>query len=223
MNPARERFLPLTGALAGAGGAIAYVGASLWMPHAVAVLAAIAVAAILTRARGERALAAMCDAGGRAGSDAGAGPRGAGPGGAGITGIALLVVARLELLSTIDPAWIAAALVGAAAVSRGLAAIAVIGMPAQQPRSRVLDFAVPLALGVLPVVALQAWGGEIWPVYKACALALLAAALARRVARRRLAHERPAALLAIAQLAEIAFLAGLLAGLPASPDPEGES
>lgn len=218
MTAARERLLPLTGALAGAGGAIAYVGASPWMPHAIAVLAAIAVAAILTRARGERAVAALCEAGGRGGPD----PR-AGPGGAAITGVALLVVARLELLSTIDPAWIATALVGAAAVSRGLAAIAVIGMPAQPPRSRVLDFAVALALGLLPVVALAGWGGDTSPVYKACALALVAAAVARRVARRRLANERATALLAIAQLAEIAFLAGLLAGLPASPDPEGET
>ena len=243
MSPLRERLLPLTAALTGAASAIAYVAASAWMPHAVAVLAAMATGALLTGARGERAFAAMCDATGWRARDATSvdapqvapqvasqvAPRHAQAdahtrlGAAGATGIALLVVARLELLSTIDPGWIAAALVGTAAVSRGLAAATVVGMASSHPRLRILDLIVPLTLGGLPLVAIALWSGELATIYKACAVALLATAFARRFARRRLAHARTTALAAIAQVVEIAFLVGLLATLPVPIGPDSET
>lgn len=241
MNPLRERLLPLTAALTGTASAIAYVVASAWVPHAVAVLAAMATGALITGARGERAFAAMCDATGArntAGVDASlaapqvvpqAAPRHAQAdartrlGAAGATGIALLVVARLEVLSSIDPGWIAAALVGTAAASRGLAAAAVVGMASPDPRSRILDLIVPLTLGGLPLVAIALWSGELATIYKACAVALVATAFARRFARRRLAGARTTALAAIAQVVEVAFLVGLLATLPVPIGPDGET
>ncbi len=209
MSPLRERALPLTAALTGTASALTYIAASAWLPHAVAVLAAMAIGALLTRARGERDFATLCDA--------------AGARAAGTTGIALLVVTRLEVLSSIDPGWIAVALVGAAAVSRGLAAAAVLGMPSAHSRSRILDLIVPLTLGGLPLVAIALWSGEQATIYKACAVALVATVFARRFARRRLANARSTALGAIAQVVEIAFLVGLLAALPVPVAPDSET
>ncbi len=218
MSPLRERVLALTGAFSGAAAAIAYIAASAWVPHAVAVLLALATMTLLARAWGERGFARLCDAAGNAeGNAEGNAARAVGV--AGATGVAFVLVARLELLSSIDPGWIAATLVCAAAMSRAFAAVAVIGMQTQHRRSRLLDSIVPLALGLLPAVALVAWSGELATVVKAATAALLAAAIARRFARRRLSQERGAALAAIQQVAEIGFLAGLLAGLPVPLDP----
>jgi len=109
---ARARgWLPFVGLTVALPASVAYALCGLALPHAVAVLMAMLVALLLSGAVHERGLALWVDQAevsrsGHAGAPA-------------VIAVAMLLLARLEILSTIDPLWIGVTLVCAAAFSRG--------------------------------------------------------------------------------------------------------
>ena len=119
------RYFPLVGALVGMLAALVYATAGGFLPHGVSVLVAMGAGLLLTGARHEAQLARFCDAAGRSGREA-AGPGGPGLGIHGAVGVAMVLLGRFETLASLDPEWIASALVAAHALSRGCA-VAVMG------------------------------------------------------------------------------------------------
>ncbi len=95
------------------------------------------------------------------------------------------MLARLEMLSSIDPSWIAVVIVCAAAWSRGCAVLVATSLaPAQPPGVGVVLGALLLACA--PGVAAALWTQDFVVWGTAAALALLAAAVLRRQTRKRL-------------------------------------
>jgi adenosylcobinamide-GDP ribazoletransferase len=202
LQPARAlRYLPLAGVAVAVPAAIVYVCFALWLPHAVAVLGAMLAALLLGGAVHERGLCAWLDAlearsaslgataSACAGSGAGAGATS--PGLPAVIAIALTLLARLEMLSSIDPSWIALVLVCAAVWSRGCAVLVASALGTMKPTAR--DTVIALALGAAPLVAAAAWTQDPTIFVTAAALALVCAALVRRQTRRRLGASGAAA------------------------------
>jgi adenosylcobinamide-GDP ribazoletransferase len=205
------RYLPLAGLAVVLPAALVYAVAGLWLPHAVALLAALGAMLLLTGAVHERGFAAWCeDLAARARTDGGLTAAGA-------AGLVVLLLAKFETLSSIDPSWIAVSLVCAAAFSRGCAVFAVgtefVEPASQAPRPGGTDLAVAMACAAVPVVAAALWTASVEVFGTAAGMALVATALVRRTLGRRGLARDERALGAIQQLAELAFHVGILATL----------
>lgn len=205
------RYLPLAGLAVALPAALAYAVAGLWLPHAVALLAALGAMLLLTGAVHERGFAGWCeDLAARTRTDGGLTAAGA-------AGLVVLLLAKFETLSSIDPSWIAVSLVCAAAFSRGCAVFAVgteFAEPAARaPRPGGTDLVVAMACAAAPVAAAALWTGSLEVFGTAAGMALVATALVRRTLGRRGLARDDRALGAIQQLAELAFHVGILATL----------
>jgi adenosylcobinamide-GDP ribazoletransferase len=226
------RYAPLAGIAVGVLQAIVYIFASILLPHAVALLLAIGVGLFATGARHERGWAGFCEGPGAAGGAAGAAGTGASNaiGAAGAIGATLLLLLRYETLVHIDADWIAAALVCAAALSRGCAVLVMTSLPPASPGSDdaeqrdapngaaesqvpAAEALVALTVAVLPLLLLSIWIRDVAPAVLGLALALIATATVRRTIRRRRQGCTGDCVGAVQQLAEAAFLLGLLIAL----------
>jgi len=242
-EPARlgraTRFFPLAGIIVALGQSLVYVAASLVLPHAVAVLLAMAAGIMLTGAFHEDGWADFCDAFGGLVDRARtlAIMRDSRIGAYGAIGVAMLLLLRFEALAQLEPDWIVAALVCAAACSRGCAVLVMASLPYARDETdakakpiaesvRGFDVLVAILTATAPAVALAVWIGDARPAVLGGAFALVATALMRRLIRRRLAGFTGDCLGAVQQVAEVAFVLGLLAGLagdvemPALPEEE---
>lgn len=117
------RYAPVAGIAIALPAWMVYVFAGLWLPHAVAVLASIVAGLALGGALHERGLATAFELRAHA-----AAPE-ALPGQVAMLCLAVLLLARFEILSSIDPSWIGFTLVCAAALSRGCAVLALGTLP----------------------------------------------------------------------------------------------
>jgi adenosylcobinamide-GDP ribazoletransferase len=217
------RYFPLAGIVVALGQALVYMLSSIVLPHPVALLMAIAAGLLLTGAFHEDGWADFCDGfGGQVGRERTLEiMRDSRIGAYGTVGVALLLLLRFETLAHIDADWIAAALVCAAAFSRGCAVLVMISLPyareeddaRARPVARdvgALDALLGLGFAVAPLLMLTAWTGDAAPATLGLSLALLATAAMRRLIRRRLQGYTGDCLGAVQQMAEAAFLLGLL-------------
>jgi len=117
------RYAPLAGIAIALPAWMVYVFAGLWLPHAVAVLASIVAGLALGGALHERGLATAFELRAHATTPE------ARPGQVAMLCLAVLLLARFEILSSIDPSWIGFTLVCAAALSRGFAVLALGTLP----------------------------------------------------------------------------------------------
>jgi len=225
------RYFPLAGIVVALLQSLVYVVASLLLPHPVALLLVLAVGLLLTGAFHEDGWADFCDGfGGHADRtrtlaimrDSRIGTYGA-------AGLLLLLLLRFETLAHIDVEWIAAALVCAAALSRGCAVLVLASLPYAREEDdakakpiaesvRAGDVLPALALAGLPLFALTAWTGDATAASLGLAFALLATAALRRLIRRRLGGYTGDCLGAVQQVSEVAFLIGLLLALVVGVD-----
>jgi adenosylcobinamide-GDP ribazoletransferase len=222
------RYFPLVGIVVALGQALVYVAASIVLPHPVSLLLAIGAGLLLTGAFHEDGWADFCDGfGGQADRlrtleimrDSRIGAYGT-------IGVAVLLLLRFETLAHIDSDWIAAALVCAAACSRGCAVLVMVSLPYARDEDDAkarpvahnvgpLDALIALLFAVAPLLVLTAWTGDASPATLGLSLALLATAVMRRLIRRRLQGYTGDCLGAVQQLADAAFLLGLLVVLGA--------
>lgn len=204
-------WLPAVGIAVAVPAAIAYAFAGVWLPHTVALVAAILVALLLTGAVHERGLARWIGpaAPREQADDAWATPA---------IAVALLLLARIEVLSSIDPTWIAVTLVCAAAFSRGCAVLVEASLAADgaaKPSPAGTSWA--LAWAVAPSYAATQWTQTPGIFLTAGAFALLASAAMRRMVRRR-SRAPDDRLGAVQTVAEIAFVLGIVATLALAED-----
>jgi adenosylcobinamide-GDP ribazoletransferase len=202
------RYLPLVGLIVALCQVLVYGLTSLLLPHAVAVLLTLAAGLVLTAAIHERGAAHWWDGA----SDAA--PWSNHAAAAGTVGLIVLLLARFEILASVDESWLAATLVCAAGASRGLAVLGVVGGATHAtvaPISRA-DAIVALLLGLAPAIALAAWTGDASAVLAGLGCAVVALAVLRGVS-----HHHPGAgsqtLSVIQQVTEVAWLIGMLAVL----------
>ena len=225
------RYFPLVGIVVALGQAVVYVAGSAVLPHPVALLLAITAGLLLTGMFHEDGWADFCDAfGGTAGRartleimrDSRIGAYGA-------IGVGMLLLTRFETLAHLDTDWIVASLVCAAAFSRGCAVLVMTSLPyardeddsKAKPVARHVapaDALVALAVAVAPTLVLAAWIGDASPGLLGLSFALLATAAMRHVVRRRLGGYTGDCLGAVQQVAEVAFLVGMLAVLGTAAD-----
>ncbi|UCE30930.1 MAG: adenosylcobinamide-GDP ribazoletransferase [Burkholderiales bacterium] len=217
------RYYPLIGALVGFVMTIVYLLGSLLLPHALAVVIALGVGLAIAGAGHEGGLAGTCDGlgGGRTRDDALRIMRDARIGAFGATGIVILLLLRFEALASIQMGWEGVAFVGSQALSRGLAVATMMTMPPARAAGgsppeplggpvRIRDGLIAIALGLAPAVSFALDSGDVGPMTAAGGFAILIALLARWRIKRRLdgyTHETAGA---IQQLAEAAFLVGLV-------------
>ena len=222
------RYFPLAGIVVALGQALVYMASSIVLPHPVALLLALGTGLLLTGAFHEDGWADFCDAfGGQVDRqrtlEIMRDPR---IGAYGTIGVALLLLLRFETLAHIDSDWIAASLVCAAAFSRGCAVLVMISLPYARDETDAkarpvaqnvgpLDALIALVIAVAPLLVLTAWTSDASPATLALSFALLATAVMRRLIRRRLNGYTGDCLGAVQQLAETAFLLGLLVVLGA--------
>lgn len=234
-TPARlghaTRWFPLVGVVVALGQSFVYVAASTVLPHPVALLLAIAAGVLLTGAFHEDGWADFCDAfGGHAGRDETLRIlRDSRIGAYGAIGVALLMLLKFETLAHIDTDWIVASLLCAAAFSRGCAVLVMASLPyardeadakakpvAESVGAR--EAAIALAVSLAPLAALSAWTGDTTVGLLGLSFALLSTAAMRRLVRRRLGGYTGDCLGAVQQVAEVAFLLGMLVALAAGAD-----
>jgi adenosylcobinamide-GDP ribazoletransferase len=222
------RYFPLAGIVVALVQALVYVACSVVLPHPVALLLAIAAGLLLTGAFHEDGWADFCDAFGgqvdrarmlRILRDSRIGAYGA-------IGVTVLLLLRFETFAHIDADWIAASFVCAAAFSRGCAVLVMASLPyarddddskAKPIAEHVgpLDAVIAVGIALLPVLGLTAWTGDAAPATLALSFALLVTAAMRRLIRRRLQGYTGDCLGAVQQVADAAFLLGLLVVLGA--------
>jgi adenosylcobinamide-GDP ribazoletransferase len=234
-DPARlgraTRFFPLIGIVVALGQSVVYIAASLALPHAVAVLLAMAAGILLTGAFHEDGWADFCDAFGGTVSRARTLEimRDSRIGAYGAIGVALLLLLRFESLAQLEPDWIVATLVCAAACSRGCAVLVMASLPYARDEAdakakpiaesvRPVDAFLAVLIATAPTVALAVWTGDPRPALLGGAFALISTAVMRRLIRSRLAGYTGDCLGAVQQVAEAAFVIGLLAGLASGLD-----
>jgi adenosylcobinamide-GDP ribazoletransferase len=223
------RYFPLVGIVVALGQAFVYVAASVVLPHPVSLLLAMGAGLLLTGMFHEDGWADFCDAFGGTSErsrtleimrDSRIGAYGA-------IGIGMLLLLRFETLAHVDTDWIVASLVCAAAFSRGCAVLVMASLPyvreeddaKAKPVARGVspaDVGVALALAVAPTLVLAAWTGDPSAGLLGLSFALLATAAMRRVVRRRLGGYTGDCLGAVQQVAEVAFLLGMLVVLGAT-------
>lgn len=223
------RYFPLVGMVVAIGQGLVYMLSSIVLPHPVALLLAIGAGLLLTGAFHEGGWADFCDAfGGQVDRqrtleilrDSRIGAYGA-------IGVVLLLMTRFETLAHIDADWIAASFVCAAAFSRGCATLVMATLPyareeddaTAKPVARNVgtgDALIALGIALAPLLILTAWTGDASPAMLGLSFALLATAFMRRLIRKRLDGYTGDCLGAVQQVAEVAFLVGLLVVLGAS-------
>ena len=208
------RAWPIAGLIVALAQSLVFALASLVLPHPVAILLAIASGLWLTGARHESGWMNWCER-------------------SGIAGLIVLIVLRFETLAQIDADWLVAALLCAAAFSRACAVMVISSLPASfnasgqtllQASAR--ESGIALLVGAAPVLGLIAWTGDLLAGVLAIASAIIATAAIRRLSLRRRSMDRMTLMDAAQQVAEIAFLLGLLvalgiSGLDTSPEDEG--
>lgn len=225
------RYFPLVGIIVAIGQGLVYVLSSIVLPHPVSLLLAIGAGLLLTGAFHEDGWADFCDAfGGQVDRqrtleimrDSRIGAYGA-------IGVVLLMMMRFETLAHIDADWIAASFICAAAFSRGCSALVMATLryareeddAKAKPVARnvgTADALIALGIAVAPLLILTAWTGDASPVLLGLSFALLATAVMRRLIRKRLSGFTGDCLGAVQQVAEVAFLIGMLVVLGASVD-----
>jgi adenosylcobinamide-GDP ribazoletransferase len=225
------RYFPLAGVVVALGQSVVYVLASVVLPHPVALLLAMAAGLVLTGAFHEDGWADFCDGfGGRVDRartleimrDSRVGAYGA-------IGVVLLLLLRFETLAHIDTDWIVVSLLCAAGFSRGCSVLVMTSMPyareEEDAKARPValhvaagDALIALAIAAVPVLVLSAWTGDATPGLLGVAFALIATAVIRVQIRRRLGGYTGDCLGAVQQVAETAFLMGMLAALGAGAE-----
>lgn len=239
-SPARlgraTRWFPLVGVVVALGQSFVYVAASTVLPHPVALLLAIIAGLLLTGAFHEDGWADFCDAfGGHVDRDTTLRIlRDSRIGAYGAVGVVALLLMRFETLAHIDTDWIVASLLCAAAFSRGCAVLVMASLPyardeadakakpvAESVGAR--DALIALVMSIAPLAALAAWTGDTTVGLLGLSFALLSTAAMRRLIRRRLGGYTGDCLGAVQQVAEAAFLLGMLAALAAGIEPPAPS
>lgn len=219
------RFLPVVGLFVGALLGVSYVMLAQIVPHSVAVLASLAVAALITGSSHEIGLMRFCEAAVRSDGER-THPVAARAGGAvGSVALVFSVLMKLETLSSLDPSWISVAAMTGHPLSRGLAAICLRGLDgriAGGPAITRMSGLIALAIGILPAALAIGWFDDGFAFVAGMLPATLAALLVRHLARRRAAADSQSVLGAGQQLSELAWYLGLLAWwtLGAAPPPE---
>lgn len=226
------RHLPLIGLLVGALFAVTYVLLAQLVPHSVAVLLAITVAALVTGGHHEIGWMRFCDAARRdadgrrdtdrpdddsthepeTGRAAPAGSVGT-IGAIGAVGLVFSALLKLETLSSLDPSWISIAALTGHPLSRGLAVAALTALNGREQGPAVLrpTWLFALLAGLVPVLVAAWWLDNELAFASGLVPALFAMLLARRMARRRAAADSQAVLGGAQQLTELAWYLGLLA------------
>ncbi|RPH44838.1 MAG: adenosylcobinamide-GDP ribazoletransferase [Burkholderiales bacterium] len=224
------RYFPLVGLIVALGQSLVYVAASIVLPHPVAVLLALAAGLLLTGAFHEDGWADFCDGFG-GGTDRArtlAIMRDSRIGAYGAIGVVTLLMLRFETLAHVGTDWIVVALLCAAAVSRGCAVLVMASLryardeddaKAKPVAEHVapVDTVLAVAFAAAPAVVLSLWIGSWTPAAVAASLALLATAVLRRMMATRLGGYTGDCLGAVQQVAEVAFLLGMLVVLDLSP------
>jgi cobalamin synthase len=198
--PHALRWLPLEGlGLALAQGALYMLCTVLW-PQGVAVLLTLCFGIWLSSARHEVGWMRWA-----ARTPSPADPIGL----VGALAGGLMLLVKIEVLSSIEPDWLLACLICAAAASRSLAVIALA------PGSRAQALRVA-GLGAAPLIALTLWTFDAWPALFGLISAIPAAALARRTILRGSRPAGEAGLGALQQVCEVSMLLGMLVVLATS-------
>lgn len=210
------RYFPVAGLVVGLLAALTYTLAALFWPKTLAVLAAIALAILLTGALHEDGWCDTVDGFGGSTSrervleimrDSSVGSYGA-------LGLAVLLFGRFFVLLEIDAAWVAPALVAGHAVSRLCATVVMARLEYVRALGKASPFIHRLTSGDLVLAGLPALL-PCWWLPRASALAgLVLAGLATlwlaRLCKRRLGGYTGDCLGATQQAAELAFYLGLL-------------
>ena len=225
------RYLPLVGLVVALGQGLAYVMASAVLPHPVSLLLAIVAGVLLTGAFHEHGWARFCDAFGAHADRARtvAILREPGLGTYGALGLALLLLLRFEVLAHVDTDWVVVSFACAATFSRGCAVLVMASLPtirddaddthaAGTPAVAPADVGIAIAIAIAPSMVLAEWIGDHAPGLLGVSFALLATAAMRRIVRQRIGGHTGACLGAVQQVAEVAFLLGMLAVLGAVID-----
>jgi adenosylcobinamide-GDP ribazoletransferase len=227
------RYWPLAGILIGILQVLAYMFTSILLPHTTAVMLTLAVGLMLTGGLHERGLAHFVDQAANAvDREAARATARFGRiqriGAAGAIAIVVILLLRYETLANIGAEWLAAALVTAAAFSRGCAVLVTLNLRYLEPPDRAqaegaappparhvstVDALIAISIGLTPLLLLTVWLGDAGPAALAIPLGLLAAATMRGMIRRRLGGYSLAGLGAVMQVTEIVFLLGLLIAL----------
>lgn len=205
-TPAVLRHLPTIGLMVALVQILVYALTSLLLPHPVAVLLTLAAGALLTGAVHERGWMVWCESASTAATTS-TELASTNPTHAGTVGLVLILLLRFVTLVHIEADWLAAALVCAATISRGVA----VAVTAQAPRLGTVGLALLVALA--PCAALAAWTGDASTMLTGLGCAVLAAGVMRGMSRRR---GRDNTLSAVQQVAEVACLIGMLAVLEAA-------
>jgi len=226
------RYFPLVGIVVALLQGAMYVGASVALPHPVALLLALAAGLLLTGAFHEDGWADFCDGfGGRVDRartleimrDSRIGAYGA-------IGVATMLMLRFETLAHVDTDWIVVSMLCAAPFSRGCSVLVMASLPYARdddganakPVARdvnATDTLIASVIAVAPVAVLAAWTGDATTGLLGLSFALLATAAMRRTIRRRLGGYTGDCLGAVQQVAEAAFLIGVLVVLGATVEP----
>lgn len=189
------RAFPLAGIAVALLQGLVYAVSSLLLPHPVAVLLAMATGVVLTGGQHEQGWMRWCRPG--------------------ALSLPLLLLLRFETLAHIGTDWLVMALVCAAAWSRACAVLLVQAMTVTRR-----DATIALLIGAIPTLALIAWTGDALTGLLSLACALVATAVVRGIARRRNGQTNGSSMDAGQQLAEVAFLIGLLVALESADLPE---
>ena len=207
------RAYPVVGAGLGLAAGAAYaVGAFIGLPSIVAALMAVAAAIALTGAVPERVSAALVASIRDFGEERRGGPR---LGGGAIAGLVVSVGLRAAALVLLDDVWLViAVLVGAGAASRATMPVLAFFLDAA-PGEAECEVPVPsrdgaITAAVLGLVAALALI-EVWAALVGLAAAGLAAAAVAQVSRTRMGGISAVSLGAAQHLAELAFLAAVIA------------
>lgn len=229
------RYFPLVGALIGVLIALVYAVAGGFLPHGVAVLVSMGAGLLLTGAFHEDGFADFCDGfGGHVArtrtleimQDSRVGAYGA-------IGVAMLLMGRFETLVSLDPEWIASALVAGHAFSRGCAVAVMASLPYARDDAHAkarpvavgltaMDAGIALVLAVLPAVGLAIWTEAPGKFVSGALVAAVVTLWLRRMMRKRLGGYTGDCLGAVQQAAELAFYVGLLGGLVLAAEALGD-
>lgn len=230
------RYFPLVGALVGLLMALAYAVAGGFLPHGVSVLIAIGAGLLITGAFHEDGFADFCDAFGTQ-SDAARTleiMQDSRVGAYGAIGALMMLLGRFETLASLDPEWVASALVAGHALSRGCAVVVMMTLPyarhdalaKAKPVATQLaapDAGIALAMAALPALAIAAWSGAGGGLLAGAACAAVATWWLRSMMARRLGGYTGDCLGAVQQAAELAFYVGLLGGLVLAAEDLGDA
>lgn len=211
------RYAPIVGLVVAVGASVVYALVGAWLPHPLALLAALGTAMLLTGAVHEHGFAMLCEARHPASSN---GDPGRGLATAGVLGLGMLLLARYETLSILDPTWIGISLICGASLSRGCAVLvtATLSPSVETPEGApagpgTLELGVAAACALAPLVAAIGWTGDAGLFLTGMATAVIAALILRRVIARRLGGACETGFGAAQQACELAFHLGIVAVL----------